>query len=69
MDRLKSNNQRTTRKKNTKTVIHFNSHKVMWEHTENNANGENVKNWAERNNINLIHDAKLPFASLSFNSG
>jgi len=34
--------------------------------SEDNEVGENVKDWVERNNMCLIHDAKLP---ASFNSG
>lgn len=45
------------RKKNTK--IDFNSHIMMWGYTENNEDGENVENLAERNNMSLMHDANL----------
>jgi len=55
------------RERNIKIVIgDFNSHNVMWGYTENNEDGEKVEDWAERDNMSLIHDAKLP---PSFNSG
>lgn len=44
----------------------FNSHNVMWGYIKNNEDGENVEDWAERDNMSLKHDAKLPPL---FNSG
>jgi len=55
------------RKRNTKIVMgDFNSHNVMWGYAENDEDGESVEDWAERDNMSLIHDVKLP---PSFNSG
>lgn len=43
----------------------FNSHSTSWGYEKTNENGKGVEDWAERNNLSLIHDAKLPH---SFNS-
>jgi hypothetical protein len=49
------------RDRNTKIVMDdFNSHNVVWGYTEKNEDGEKIEYWAERNNMSLIHDAKLP---------
>jgi len=45
------------RERNIKIVIDFNSHNAMWGYTENNEDGEKVEDWAERDNMSLIHDA------------
>ena len=44
----------------------FNSHSTNWGYDQTNSDGEAVEQWAEFQNMNLIHDAKLP---KSFNSG
>ena len=41
----------------------FNNHNILWGYTDND--GEAVEQWAESNNLSLIHNAKLP---KSFNS-
>ena len=43
----------------------FNSHSTTWGYKNTNNDGEAVEQWAEAQNLNLIHDAKLP---KSFNS-
>ena len=43
----------------------FNSHSTFWRYTTTNSDGEYVEQWADSNNLSLIHNAKLP---KSFNS-
>ena len=43
----------------------LNSHSVTWGYGETNEDGESVENWADANQMSLIHDAKL---HCSFNS-
>jgi Reverse transcriptase (RNA-dependent DNA polymerase)/Endonuclease-reverse transcriptase len=51
---------------NPKIVIgDFNSHSTSWGYSETDRNGSLVEEWAESNDLALIHDAKLP---PSFNS-
>ena len=42
-----------------------NSHSTPWGYTTTNSVGESVEQWADSNNLSLIHNAKLPN---SFNS-
>ena len=42
-----------------------NIHSVTWGYGETNEEGESVENWADANQMSLIHDAKLPY---TFNS-
>lgn len=35
-----------------------NSHNVMWGYTKNNGDGETVKDWTERNNMNFIYSGR-----------
>lgn len=44
----------------------FNSHSTSYGYTETNKDGNAAEEWAERNQLFLLHDAKLP---ASFNSG
>lgn len=44
----------------------FNSHSNVWGYVEDDSNGEAVLTWADSNQLNLVHDNKLP---PSFNSG
>ncbi|KAI8511925.1 Prostaglandin G/H synthase 1 [Branchiostoma belcheri] len=43
----------------------FNSHSTAWGYRQTNEDGDRVENWADVNQISLIHDPKLP---ASFNS-
>lgn len=36
----------------------FNSHHTMWGYEKNNVNGNELVNWAETNNLFLVHDLK-----------
>lgn len=38
----------------------FNSHSISWGYQETDINGQLVTEWAETNNLALIHDPKLP---------
>jgi len=44
----------------------FNSHSLNWGYGNMNDDGQKVEEWAEGENLTLIHDPKLP---ASFNSG
>lgn len=44
----------------------FNSHHYIWGYNDNNEDGERVVDWAERNNLYLLYDAKQ---KPSFHSG
>lgn len=51
---------------NVKIVLgNFNSHSINWGYDVTDENGEKLEDWAEQNNLTLIHDPKLPS---SFNS-
>ena len=38
----------------------FNSHSTTWGYNETNHDGESVEEWIDYNQLNLIHDSKLP---------
>ena len=40
----------------------FNSHSVTWGYGETNEDGESVENWADANQMSLIHYAKRPYS-------
>ena len=49
----------------------FNSHSVQWGYQEDDDNGQRVLTWAQNNDLQLIHDPKLPksFSSARWKRG
>lgn len=40
----------------------FNAHSTKWGYKESNRDGEAVEEWIDSNQLNLIHDPKLPYS-------